>query len=530
MFGSICCCVAVLLLLWPAGGQHQDFFGPDHGLCRPISIPLCSDLEYNRTILPTLLGHDSQEEAGLEVHQFYPLVKVQCSAELRFFLCSLYAPVCTVLDRAIPPCRALCERARQGCEALMNKFGFPWPDRLRCQNFPVQGAGEICVGQNTSDGAASDPTSSLPELLTRSSQPFSCPLQLQVPPYLGYRFLGAQDCGAPCEATRPGGLTYFSEEEVRFGRLCVGVGSGLCTVSSLFAVLTYLLDVRRFHYPERPVVFLSGCYVVVAAAYGAGFLLQERVACVGRFREDGYRMVAQGTGQVGCTTLFTVLYFFSMASSMWWVVLSVAWFQSAAMTWGHEAIEAYSQYFHVAAWMVPAVQTVAVLASGKVEGDLLTGVCSVGIHDAAALRGFVVAPLCIFLFVGAAFLLAGFVPLLRIRTVMKHGGTETQKLEKLMVRIGVFGVLYTVPTAGVIACCLYELHFRPRWEATWRLQTCERFAVPCPTGRSVPSSPDFTMFVVKHLMSLMVGITSGFWVWSRKTLQLWRRFYQRLKF
>ncbi|PKU27231.1 frizzled-2 [Limosa lapponica baueri] len=100
---------------------------PDHGFCQPISIPLCTDIAYNQTIMPNLLGHTNQEDAGLEVHQFYPLVKVQCSLELKFFLCSMYAPVCTVLEQAIPPCRSICERARQGCEALMNKFGFQAP-------------------------------------------------------------------------------------------------------------------------------------------------------------------------------------------------------------------------------------------------------------------------------------------------------------------------------------------------------------------------------------------------------------------
>uniref|UniRef100_A0A3Q0RPE9 Frizzled class receptor 7a n=1 Tax=Amphilophus citrinellus TaxID=61819 RepID=A0A3Q0RPE9_AMPCI len=139
-------------LFQPGIGQHErGIFIPEHGFCQPISIPLCTDIAYNQTIMPNLLGHTNQEEAGLEVHQFYPLVKVQCSLDLKFFLCSMYAPVCTVLDQAIPPCRSLCERARQGCEALMNKFGFQWPERLRCENFPIHGAGEICVGQNTTE-------------------------------------------------------------------------------------------------------------------------------------------------------------------------------------------------------------------------------------------------------------------------------------------------------------------------------------------------------------------------------------------
>ncbi|KTF94698.1 hypothetical protein cypCar_00002088 [Cyprinus carpio] len=344
------------LALQPSGGQYHGEKGisiPEHGFCQPISIPLCTDIAYNQTIMPNLLGHTNQEDAGLEVHQFYPLVKVQCSMDLKFFLCSMYAPVCTVLEQAIPPCRSLCERARQGCEALMNKFGFQWPERLRCENFPVHGAGEICVGQNTSDAGSptSNPTPYVPELITlqpsvvRPSQQFTCPLQLKVPTYLKYHFMGEKDCGAPCEPTRPNGLMYFREEEVKFGRLWVGIWSILCCVSTLFTVLTYLVDMRRFRYPERPIIFLSGCYFMVAVAYAAGFFLEDKVVCIDKFNDDGYKTVAQGTKKEGCTILFMILYFFGMASSIWWVILSLTWFLSAGMKWGHEAIEANSQYF-----------------------------------------------------------------------------------------------------------------------------------------------------------------------------------------
>ncbi|EPY77234.1 frizzled-7 isoform 1 [Camelus ferus] len=537
---GLCTLVLALLGALPAGARAQPYHGekgisvPDHGFCQPISIPLCTDIAYNQTILPNLLGHTNQEDAGLEVHQFYPLVKVQCSPELRFFLCSMYAPVCTVLDKAIPPCRSLCERARQGCEALMNKFGFQWPERLRCENFPVHGAGEICVGQNTSDGSGGPgggptayPTAPyMPDLpFTAPSPP--CP-RLKVPPYLGYRFLGERDCGAPCEPGRANGLMYFKEEERRFARLWVGVWSVLCCASTLFTVLTYLVDMRRFSYPERPIIFLSGCYFMVAVAHVAGFLLEDRAVCVERFSDDGYRTVAQGTKKEGCTILFMVLYFFGMASSIWWVILSLTWFLAAGMKWGHEAIEANSQYFHLAAWAVPAVKTITILAMGQVDGDLLSGVCYVGLSSVDALRGFVLAPLFVYLFIGTSFLLAGFVSLFRIRTIMKHDGTKTEKLEKLMVRIGVFSVLYTVPATIVLACYFYEQAFREHWERTWLLQTCKSYAVPCPPGHFPPMSPDFTVFMIKYLMTMIVGITTGFWIWSGKTLQSWRRFYHRL--
>uniref|UniRef100_A0A8C2ZC23 Frizzled class receptor 7 n=1 Tax=Cyclopterus lumpus TaxID=8103 RepID=A0A8C2ZC23_CYCLU len=523
--------VVSLLLVSPCVSQREKGIPiPDHGLCQLISVPLCMDLVYNQTIMPNLLGHTTQEDAGLEVHQFYPLVKVQCFVDLKFFLCSVYVPVCTVLDRALPPCRYLCERARLGCEDLMIRFGFQWPERLRCEDFPVHGEG-LCVGKNTTDSEdpTSDPDPNLFKVLTLPSpnHPFSCPRPLQVPPYLNYHFLGAKDCGAPCETSEPNGLMYFRAEELKFGRLWVGIWSLLCCVSTLFTVLTYLVNTRRFRYPERPIIFLSGCYFMVALAYAAGFLLEDKVVCSG-FNRGGYKMVAQGTRGDGCTVLFVILYFFGMASSIWWVVLSLTWFLSAGMKWGHEAIGANSQFFHLAAWGVPAVQTLTILEMGRVEGDLLTGVCYVGVHDVDALRSFVLAPLLVYFLVGSSFLLAGFRSLFRIRTVVKRSHTETAALDRLMVRIGAFGVLYAVPAAAVIACCLYEQAFRPRWERTWHMKTCEHFAVPCPSGNFAPLTPHFTVFMVKYLMTLIGGITSGFWIWSGKTLQSWLQFCKRL--
>ncbi|ETE64631.1 Frizzled-1, partial [Ophiophagus hannah] len=492
---------------------------PDHGYCQPITIPLCTDIAYNQTIMPNLLGHTNQEDAGVA---------------------SLPLP----LRAGAPGLRSAHEQVRLPVAgALMNKFGFQWPDTLRCEKFPVHGAGELCVGQNTSERGT--PTPSLgPEFWTSNPQlrpggggshladragRFSCPRVLKVPSYLNYRFLGEKDCGAPCDPGRPHGLMYFGQEELRFSRTWIGIWSVLCCASTLFTVLTYLVDMKRFSYPERPIIFLSGCYTAVAVAYIAGFLLEEKVVCNERFSDDGSRTVAQGTKREGCTILFMMLYFFGMASSIWWVILSLTWFLAAGMKWGHEAIEANSQYFHLAAWAVPAIKTITILALGQVDGDVLSGVCFVGINNVDALRGFVLAPLFVYLFIGTSFLLAGFVSLFRIRTIMKHDGTKTEKLEKLMVRIGIFSVLYTVPATIVIACYFYEQAFREQWERSWFAQSCKSYAIPCPSNyHHPPMSPDFTVFMIKYLMTLIVGITSGFWIWSGKTLNSWRKFYTRL--
>ncbi|XP_042874601.1 uncharacterized protein LOC122254814 [Penaeus japonicus] len=115
-----------------ADPSHQE----ESDKCEVINIPLCKGLSYNMTILPNLLNHATQEEAGLEVHQFFPLVKVQCSPDLQTFLCSVYTPMCRPLGQPVPPCRSLCFSAKEGCESLMNRFGFPWPKSLECSRYP----------------------------------------------------------------------------------------------------------------------------------------------------------------------------------------------------------------------------------------------------------------------------------------------------------------------------------------------------------------------------------------------------------
>lgn len=539
---------------------------PHHQKCEHITIPLCKDIQYNETIMPNLLNHQKQDDAGLEVHQFFPLVKVQCSQHLKFFLCAMYVPVCTVLEEAIPPCRSLCEQARSGCESLMNKFGFQWPESLRCEKFPKAG---LCVGENNTE-----PTTESPVHPGKTQKPWfpkvpdggkrnrtrppvdphagdydvACPPVYVTREHDQYKFKldgkeVRQECGAPCHNM------FFQPNQRKFSRLWIGIWSSVCLASTLFTVLTFLIDMTRFRYPERPIIFLSGCYFMVSTAYVTGFILDDKVSCQPPFepptddfdKNNMQSVITQGTKEEGCTILFMMLYFFSMASSIWWVILTLTWFLAAGMKWGHEAIEANSQYFHLAAWAVPAMKTIAILAMGQVEGDVLSGVCFTGIFDVDTLRGFILAPLVVYLVIGTTFLLAGFVSLFRIRTIMKSDGTKTDKLEKLMVRIGIFSVLYTVPATIVIACYFYEQSGRAQWYADWYAMACNRFHMlfpdyyvytnsdfRCPPERTRPVYPEFTVFMIKYLMAVIVGITSGFWIWSRKTVSSWKKFYCKL--
>ncbi|KAL5006983.1 hypothetical protein ScPMuIL_015789 [Solemya velum] len=109
----------------------------------PTNLSLCRDIGYETMRLPNLLEHDTLSEVTQQARSWVPLLGIQCHPDTQLFLCSLFSPVC--LDRPIYPCRSLCEGVKKGCEERMNFYGFPWPEMLRCDKFPLDQ--NLCIAQ-----------------------------------------------------------------------------------------------------------------------------------------------------------------------------------------------------------------------------------------------------------------------------------------------------------------------------------------------------------------------------------------------
>lgn len=82
--------------------------------CESLHAPMCRGLPYNKTFFPNTFNHLSQYEAQQFFTQFHALISVNCFKDIKLFLCSLFFPVCTVVDKPILPCRTLCKKARKG--------------------------------------------------------------------------------------------------------------------------------------------------------------------------------------------------------------------------------------------------------------------------------------------------------------------------------------------------------------------------------------------------------------------------------
>ncbi|XP_007899062.1 secreted frizzled-related protein 4 [Callorhinchus milii] len=114
--------------------------------CERVRIPMCRAMPWNITRMPNHLHHSTQENAILAIEQYEELVGTNCSPLLRFFLCAMYAPICTLefLHDPIKPCKSVCQRAKEGCEPIMRKYNHNWPESLACDDLPVYDRG-VCI-------------------------------------------------------------------------------------------------------------------------------------------------------------------------------------------------------------------------------------------------------------------------------------------------------------------------------------------------------------------------------------------------
>ncbi|XP_013781532.1 frizzled-9-like [Limulus polyphemus] len=534
--------------------------------CERITIPLCQDLPYNMTRMPNLMGHTNQADAAIEVHEYVSLVKFGCSQHLKFFLCSLYAPMCAhQVDVPIPSCRSVCEEVKARCFPILERLAFGWPTKLSCSRLPVPGKNGLCMElpditeERRSRNKESEKGIKAEKGKTnyKSINPNLLPSRL----YPKTREDGISDVDGGKEEYSYGGKNVnierdlsakfcprnfvsvlskttsvktcvprcdrdilFSRHDKNVVDIWMIVWSAFCFMATLLTVATFWVDTARFRYPERPIIFLSMCCCNISIAYLVrSFAGAEFISCE-KTERDSY-LVKEGLESTGCIIVFLLLYYFGMAAALWWLVLTCAWFLAAGRKWGHEAIESRASYFHVLAWGVPAILTIIVLTLRQVEGEELTGLCNVGSRSRDALLRFVIFPLCFFFFFGSVFIILGFSSLVRIRRVMKQGDRNTNKLERHMVRIGTFSILYTVPAISVIACQVYEYINRPGWYAV-AMDTAPQCSYPTAGGCSLDQSiPSEEVFMLKHAMTLLQGIATGVWVWNSKTWNSWATFF-----
>ncbi|KAI1286981.1 Frizzled-4 [Halotydeus destructor] len=551
--------------------------------CEPIRLEKCQGIGYNYTSMPNLIGHELQQDAELQLETFVPLIQYGCSSQLKFFLCSVYVPMCTEeLPKAIGPCRSLCESVKNRCQPVLVEFGFYWPAALNCSKFPEENNVQHMCMEGPREQEASwhvteapvvtewpqvvppkkkpsrtrgrvpktdivlnvDQVNQVDSVQTKKTQLARnnyglCSMYKMPEDY--YYINRTERCAQACSSD-----ILFSKDNKQFADLWTLIWSALCAISTLLTIVTFTMASSKVHYSERVIMFMSVTYLMHSMAYFVILIVgRDNVSCARDPQHGQDILIQEGLDNLYCTVVFVLLYYFSMAGLIWWVVLTITWFQGTGLGLSSEVIQRRCSIYYAAAWGLPGLKVLAILVLRAVDGDELTGTCYVGNQNVAHLLWFIIVPTASYLSIGVLFLLSGLVCVvtgsrtkvdksLRVR----HGSQQSSafsamtasnqpsqsnyvtscsssrdKTDLLNLRILIFAAFFILPASCILAANIYELLNRSSWYEN---------------GSS--KRPNVEIFISKIFMSLIVGMKSGFWIWSSRTpWTAWSKMASRLK-
>ncbi|XP_020279043.1 frizzled-4 [Pseudomyrmex gracilis] len=536
-----------------------------HGACEPIRIEMCRGLGYNETVMPNLVGHEIQGDADFTLQTFSPLIQYGCSAQLHLFLCSVYAPMCTEkVPAPIGPCRGLCEQVRARCFPVLQGFGFPWPAALNCSKFPPENNHQHMCMEGPGEPGPANPI----QTVSANNGPWGCSWYAKSGLYIFLNRSGR--CAAACDAD-----ILWSQKDKKLMEAWMVVFTTVCLISVAFAVLTVIKPRKQpilTTSGERAIIFLTICHAAVTIGYvvrlAAGRL---NVACTPAISSHSQGVLAQqqqqqqyltqdGLANPYCAVVFLLLYYFGNAAIVWWVVIC-AWWCVMAKKWTKTAgncredsfglHQGFSTVAAVAAWGLPAAQTIAVLVTRDVDADELTASCFVGQQNTKSLLSLVLVPQVIYLSFGVTILLVGLAslilprrpavtptlavtssssssavvasttashtnPLMRQQREM-HGKLSPAEIyrrrKQLLTRFGIFVCLYAALIICLVSATFYE------W---WSRETWLRAPEPS-TAPRVPVRPLLQFFVLRLVATLGAGVITAAWIWWPEVTSVCRK-------
>ncbi|XP_046837353.1 frizzled-9-like isoform X1 [Vespa crabro] len=517
---SLLSAVFVLARAW--GINHAGQAGTNTK-CERLSVSFCHGLRYNLTAMPNFMGHEDQLQAERGLATLMPLVHYNCSKHLRLFLCAVFAPVCSEhVAMQIPACKSLCLSVRRECEPALTSLTLPWPHMLDCDRFLDRG-NTLCVQppEETLLSEAAVPSVQQQWPTQEQIQPVQTSTGLQNHHQCPPHFVQTPDVQMISCAPRCGTDAYYRAEDKKFAERWMIGWAWLCFLSTLFTLLTFWVEPSRFRYPERPIVFLALCYNLLSVNYIIrGAIGVEILSCVSQLDGPSYVPVHDGLKSIPCTSWWIVKHYLSLASSTWWAILCGCWFLSARNEWSSEALHNIASYLHAVAWGLPLFATGGSLLSRQIVADELTGLCQIADESALWLE---VLPHAILIFLGCILAAVAGGALIRVRRAIRSAGRSATKLERLMTRLGIFALLYALPALGSLTCILHESSTRPRWRTLALLAALDcRSAENCVPG-PVYRAAGLEVALLRPFLSLVIGVTSGMWVWSGKTCRAWSK-------
>lgn len=480
-------------------------------MCQSLTKTTClgANLPYTSTSFSLVNGTSLDDIEG-KLSAWTSLKRVpKCWAALQSFLCAIHMPRCENGSVVLPPVE-LCRKTRIPCRIMELSGG--WPDFMRCENealFPTNCKRDVKEIKFNNTASCQPP-------LVETDQSLNW-------------FTGVDGCGAQCYNP-----LVSSDQHKQIHSFIAIIGS-LCLSFNLLSVFTFLIDWRNSRrYPAVIIFYINGCYLMACIGWLAQFTPESRNDLVCH-RDGTARKSQPSSGEtLSCVTVFILIYYFMIAASIWFVLLSYAWdFSFRSVGVPRKAVENKSAYFHLAAWCVPFVMTIALMAMKEVDSDSVYGICFVGYSNSLVRLLFLFLPVSLAWLGGSFFLVRGFVTLLKV----KFGGNDVMshhvksRIKNMIVRLGLFILFVSAAVVSAIVCHVWD-YLQQEKLALALQQYVFCLAVRSKDPDSLPCKlrmqPNLLLVHLQLLAMFGSGIAMSSWIWTGATFSAWRRFLFRI--
>lgn len=176
-----------------------------------------------------------------------------------------------------------------------------------------------------------------------------------------------------------------------------------------------------------------------------------------------------------CILVFILVYYFSNAALIWFGIFTYAMYVKLLKAIGkiQERIDRKEEnYFHVFAWTLSAVLSIATLVSSEVDGNSTVGICLVGSVNYHHQYWYVLVPIAISALTAGYFVFRIMMILVEVKNSRKDieqtayisiNGRDSKKIQAFIMKIGNRSILLVVIPIAIFAIQILKYKNFDHW-------------------------------------------------------------------
>ncbi len=338
----------------------------------------------------------------------------------------------------------------------------------------------------------------------------------------GAVFGGIQNCSQSCNGYD---MIPLQHSILKYTIL---VFSLLCLVISTIIVILYIFNYRKVHHPEAPLYYISICYLGISISYFLSTSLPTNIIrCEDDITPFNTSVALHDSFKLPlCVIVFAVLYYFTVASWVWGLLITIEWFVYSVniATPRKKFSERTFIILHFIGWGSPIPMLIGAIVSQSVSGSYPLQTCWITEqHNGIYQMLFIIVPSLLIIIASSVILIIGFIwsiyrsKYAAVKSITNNQNqlslmkTSQNKLVSQLSRTSSFTVLFLIILSISMGSNFYEYTYQTKWEITYLQTRLHQKDHLCYPHSETHTGYIISLYIIRFITSEIVGILLVLW-------------------